>query len=110
MMNCGTTMYKDIYTQHAKKDAKVARRNGFKDKVDDMIKVVRRDPYEDTPSHFYEELKGNLKGVHTRRLDYSNRFAYQVLPNVDKETHPKTGEVYEGIVKVINIWGHYPPK
>jgi len=63
-----------------------------------------------TAEHCYEELKGRLKGIHTRRrLNRKNRFAYQILSNAEKDTNPETGEEYEGIVKVINIWGHYPP-
>jgi Txe/YoeB family toxin of Txe-Axe toxin-antitoxin module len=53
MTNFGTMtmMYRDEYTRQARKDAKIARQNGFKDKVEDIIKVIRRDPFEDTPGH-----------------------------------------------------------
>lgn len=103
-------MYKLKQAKKAKKDYEHAARRGFAKLLSEFFDTVENDPYEDTPGHFYEELKGNLKGIHTRRLDYHNRFAYQILPNDDNLTHPETGEVYEGIVKIINMWGHFPPK
>jgi Txe/YoeB family toxin of Txe-Axe toxin-antitoxin module len=70
--------------------------------------VIERDPFEDTPGHHYEELKDNLKGKHTRRLNLQNRFAYEVLENTDK-LKDDNGVEYDGIVRVLTMWGHYPP-
>jgi Txe/YoeB family toxin of Txe-Axe toxin-antitoxin module len=55
-----------------------------------------------------EELKGNLKGIHTRRLNLPNRFAYAVLENTEK-LKDENGAEYKGIVNVLTMWGHYPP-
>jgi len=101
-------MYRDEYTRQAKKDARIVRQNGFKDKADEIIKIIRRNPYEDTPGHFFEELKGNLKGRYSRRLNYHNRFTYEVLDNTEKQKDDN-GVEYEGIVNVLTMWGHYPP-
>jgi Txe/YoeB family toxin of Txe-Axe toxin-antitoxin module len=103
-------MYRVDWTRQAKKDYNIAVKNGYRAMLAEMLSTVERNPYEPTPGHCYEELKGNLKGIHTRQLNHTNRFAYHVLSNDEKDTHPETGEEYEGVVKIINMWGHYPPK
>ncbi|MDR2693571.1 MAG: hypothetical protein LBB74_05070, partial [Chitinispirillales bacterium] len=65
----------------AKKDHEVLTKNGFAPKLAEFLDVVERDPYEDTPGHHYEELLSNLKGIHSRRINRSNQFTYEVLPN-----------------------------
>jgi len=44
-------MYKPEFSKTAQKDAKIAGANGFKNDVDEMIAVVRSDPFEPTPGH-----------------------------------------------------------
>jgi Txe/YoeB family toxin of Txe-Axe toxin-antitoxin module len=41
-----------------------------------------------------------------RRLNQQHRFVYEVLPNDDGLRHPETGELYDGIVFVVSMWGH----
>jgi Txe/YoeB family toxin of toxin-antitoxin system len=99
-------MYKTRRSKQAKKDYSTAVKNGYKSKLDEIHEVIERDPYEPTPGHRYEELKGDLKGIHSRRLNLSNRFTYEILLNAEDLRHPETGELYDGIVRVLTMWGH----
>jgi Txe/YoeB family toxin of Txe-Axe toxin-antitoxin module len=104
-------MHRVDWTRDAKKDRDIAIKNGLRAEVAEALEIVRQNPRDpNPPKHHYEELKGKLKGIHTRRLDYANRLAYQILPNSENDKDPKTGEIYDGIVKVISMWGHFPEK
>jgi len=98
-------MYKLKQTKQAKKDYAVAIKNGFAQKTVEFFDTVERDPYENTPGHHYEELSDNLKGIHSRRFNRANRFTYEVLPNTEKLID-KHGVEYEGIVRILTMWGH----
>jgi len=100
-------MYDVDWTRQAKKDYDIAKNNGFARKLSEMLSVVERDPYEDTPGHHYEALTDNLKGIHTRRLNRQNRFVYEVLPNTEMRKD-EYGIEYDGIVNVLIMWGHFP--
>jgi len=101
-------MYDVDWTRQAKKDHAIVKKNGFASKLAEFLNVVERDPYEDTPGHHYEELKSNLKGIHTRRFNRPNRFTYEVVENTEKRKD-HNGVEYDGIVRVLALWGHYPP-
>jgi len=97
-------MYDVQFTKQAKKDGAKIRQAGLKPKADEIIDTVEKDPYE--PSQSFEELKGDLKGAYSRRLNKQHRFVYQVLPNTDG-LKDLGGELYEGIIKVLSMWTHY---
>ncbi|MFO7798510.1 MAG: Txe/YoeB family addiction module toxin [Rhodohalobacter sp.] len=84
--------YKLVYTKQAKKDAKKAASPGLKSKIEDLLEVIKEDPFADYPP--YEKLVGNLEGAYSRRINIQHRLVYQVY---DKEK----------IVKVIRMWTHY---
>ena len=98
-------MYDVRFTKQAVKDSVNIERSGLKSKVLEMVGTVREDPFE--PSQSFEELKGDLKGVYTRRINIRHRFVYEVLPNDENAVDPNSNEPYDGIVKVISIWTHY---
>lgn len=84
--------YKLVYTKQAKKDAKKAASSGLKSKIEDVLEVIKEDPFADYPP--YEKLVGNLEGAYSRRINIQHRLVYQVY---DKEK----------VVKVIRMWTHY---
>ncbi|MGM0745468.1 Txe/YoeB family addiction module toxin [Rhodohalobacter sp.] len=84
--------YKLVYTKQAKKDAKKAASSGLKSKIEDLLEVIKEDPFADYPP--YEKLVGNLEGAYSRRINIQHRLVYQVY---DKEK----------VVKVIRMWTHY---
>lgn len=84
--------YKLVYTKQAKKDAKKAASSGLKSKIEDLLEVIKEDPFADYPP--YEKLVGSLEGAYSRRINIQHRLVYQVY---DKEK----------VVKVIRMWTHY---
>ena len=84
--------YKLVYTKQAKKDAKKAASSGFKSKIENLLEIIKEDPFEEYPP--YEKLAGNLEGAYSRRINIQHRLVYQVY---------EKGK----IVKVIRMWIHY---
>jgi Txe/YoeB family toxin of toxin-antitoxin system len=84
--------YKLVYTKHAKKDARKAASSGLKSKIEDLLEIIKQDPFEEYPP--YEKLVGNLEGAYSRRINIQHRLVYQVYEK-------------EKVVKVIRMWTHY---
>jgi len=97
-------MYKVQMTKQAQKDAVNIERAGLKPKAAEIIAVVRNNPYE--KSQYFEVLTRDLKGACSRHITRQHRFVYEVLPNTDGLKND-SGELYEGIIKVISMWTHY---
>jgi len=77
---------------------------GLVKKRDEYLDIVERDPFQYPPE--YEILKGDKKGLLSRRINKKHRFVYEVLPSVNNEKD-EAGAPYEGIVKVVSMWTHY---
>jgi len=84
--------YKLVYTKQAKKDAKKAASSGLKSKIEDLLKIIKDDPFADYPP--YEKVVGNLEGAYSRRINIQHHLVYQVYEK-------------EKVVKVIRLWIHY---
>lgn len=66
--------------------------SGLKSKVEDLLDILREDPFQQYPP--YEKLVGELEGAYSRRINIQHRLVYQVYEK-------------EKIVKVIRMWTHY---
>ena len=84
--------WKLIYTKHAQKDAKKLAASGLKRKAQELLNILKENPYQTPPS--YEKLVGDLSGAYSRRINIQHRLVYQVL----EEEH---------VVKVLRLWTHY---
>ena len=84
--------WKLIYTKHAQKDAKKLAASGLKRKTQELLNILKENPYQTPPS--YEKLVGDLSGAYSRRINIQHRLVYQVL----EEEH---------VVKVLRLWTHY---
>jgi len=73
-----------------------------------MSGIVERNPFEPTPGHRFEKLKGYNPPIYTRRIDRKNRFVYTVEDNAEEAKDEASGEPYTGIVYIHRMWGHYP--
>lgn len=83
----------DLYfTRQARKDAKKLAAAGFKDKAEDLLALLRDNPYRNPPP--YEKLVGDLAGACSRRITIQHRLVYQIL-----ETRKA--------IKVLRLWTHY---
>ena len=85
-------MWELRYTNHAKKDAMKLAASGLKDKAEELLQILRRNPYQNPPP--FEKLVGDLAGAFSRRINIQHRLVYQILEP-------------ERIVKVIRMWTHY---
>ena len=80
------------FTKQAQKDARKLASSGLKDKAQELLKIVERNPYQNPPP--YEKLIGDLAGAYSRRINIQHRLVYQVLEE-DKA------------IKVLRLWTHY---
>jgi toxin YoeB len=69
--------YKLVYTKQAKKDAIKAASSGLKPKIEELLEVMKENPFEEYPP--YEKLVGKLEGAYSRRINIRYRLVYQVL-------------------------------
>lgn len=81
-----------VYTKQAVKDAKKIQSSGLKIKVQNLVEILSKNPYQTPPQ--YEKLTGDLKGAYSRRINLQHRLIYQII------TEHK-------IVKIIRMWTHY---
>ena len=84
--------YKLFYTKQAQKDAKKLSRSNLEKKAQELLEVLRKDPFVKPPE--YEALVGDLKGSYSRRINIQHRIIYQVYEK-------------EKVVKIIRMWTHY---
>ena len=94
--------YKVDLEKRAQKDfEKKVKRSEYCRKVEELLELLERDPFETPPA--YEELADNLKGKYSRRISVKHRLVYEVVEGEFTEN----GEVYKGKVKVLRMWTHY---
>jgi Txe/YoeB family toxin of toxin-antitoxin system len=85
-------MWQLYFTKQAQKDAKKLASSGLKPKAQELLDILREDPFASPPP--YEKLIGDLAGAYSRRINIQHRLVYQVLEN-------------ERAVKVLRLWTHY---
>lgn len=81
-----------VYAKHAQKDAQKLVASGLKAKAQELLEVVRKNPFQNPPP--YEKLVGDLAGANSRRINIQHRLVYEVLAQ-------------EKTVKVLRMWSHY---
>ncbi len=81
-----------VFTKQAKKDAKKLASSGLKEKTEDLLMIIKDDPFRTPPP--FEKLVGDLSGACSRRINIQHRLVYQVL--LEQKT-----------VKVLRMWTHY---
>jgi toxin YoeB len=85
-------MWEVVYTKQADKDSKKIAACGLKERVQNLIEILKEDPFKNPPS--YEKLLGDLSGAYSRRINIQHRLVYQVFEK-------------EHIVRVLRMWTHY---
>ncbi|MEY3882238.1 MAG: hypothetical protein RIQ94_3034, partial [Pseudomonadota bacterium] len=69
-------MYTLRFMTQAQKDAKKLAACGLKDKVLILLDIIKINPLQYPPE--YEFLKGDLKGLISRRINKQHRLVYEV--------------------------------
>lgn len=80
------------YTKQAQRDAHKLASSGLKNKAQDLLQIIEKNPYQNPPP--YEKLVGDLAGAYSRRINIQHRLVYQVLEE-------------EKATKVLRLWAHY---
>ena len=81
-----------VYAKQAQKDAKKLAASGLKPKAEELLQIIRVNPYQNPPS--FEKLVGDLDGAYSRRINIQHRLVYEIF-------------VEERIVRVLRMWTHY---
>ncbi len=81
-----------VYSKQALKDAKKLKSAGLKPKAEELLEVLKADPFQNPPA--FEKLVGDLAGAYSRRINIHNRLVYEVF-------------VKEKTVRVLRMWTHY---
>jgi Txe/YoeB family toxin of toxin-antitoxin system len=81
-----------VFTRQAAKDSKKVARPGFRPKVEYLLKILEKDPFQSPPQ--FEKLVGDLAGAYSRRINVQHRLVYQILAQ-------------ERTVKVLRMWTRY---
>lgn len=81
-----------VLTKKAHKQIPDLKAAGLDEHVRRLFAVLRRDPRGEPPP--YEELRGDLRGCFSRRLNIHHRLVYEILPE-------------QRTVRVLSMWTHY---
>jgi toxin YoeB len=81
-----------VFAKAAQKDARKVAAAGLKEKVDELLAILRDDPYRSPPP--FEKLVGDLAGFYSRRINRQHRLVYKI------DTAIRT-------VQVLRMWTHY---
>ena len=80
------------FSKQALKDAKKVKAAGLKPRVEELLALLEKDPFQNPPN--FEKLVGDLAGAYTRRINIHHRLVYEVFTK-------------EGVVRVLRMWTHY---
>ncbi len=76
----------------AQKDAKNLASGGLKPKAMKLLAIIEKNPLQYPPD--YEYLKGDMKGLISRRINKQHRLVYEIIED-------------EKIIKIYRMWKHY---
>jgi Txe/YoeB family toxin of toxin-antitoxin system len=80
------------FSKQVLKDAKKVKAAGLKPRVEELLALLEKDPFQSPPS--FEKLVGDLAGAYSRRINIHHRLVYEVFTK-------------ERVVRVLRMWTHY---
>lgn len=81
-----------VYAKQAMKDAKKIAASGLKTKAQELLAMLKVDPFQNPPS--FVKSVGDLAGAYSRRINIQHRLVYEVFTQ-------------EKAVRVLRMWTHY---
>jgi Txe/YoeB family toxin of toxin-antitoxin system len=84
-------------TKTALKDLTELERSKLGRKANAVLELLMDDPFRSPPPA--EQLRGDLKGFYSRRINSVHRVLYEIRPSEDPE--------FEGVVVVVRMRTHY---
>jgi len=85
-------MWSITLTKPAQKDSKIALKSKYKDKINELLKIIKQNPFQNPPR--YEKLQPPRDNKYSRRINKQHRIVYEVLEN-------------EHLIKILSLWTHY---
>lgn len=85
-------MYSLLFLTQAQKDVKKLSASGLKPKLLELLQLIQHDPFAYPPS--FECLKGDMKGLISRRINKQHRLVYEVIEE-------------EKLIRIYRVWTHY---
>jgi Txe/YoeB family toxin of toxin-antitoxin system len=85
-------MWKIDLTKPAQKDSKIALQSKYKNKINKLLKIIKKNPFQNPPP--YEKLQPPRANKYSRRINKQHRIVYEIL---EKEL----------LIKVLSMWTHY---
>jgi len=85
-------MWKIYLTKPAQKDSKIALKSQYKDKINELLKIIKQNPFKNPPH--YEKLQPPRDNKYSRKINKQHRIVYEVLEN-------------ERLIKILSLWTHY---
>ena len=83
-------MYEVLFSKQAEKDKKLLKQAGLDRKAKKLLDILSVNPLRNPPP--YEKLRGDLKGMYSRRINITHRLVYKI----EKKQ-----------VIVLRMWSHY---
>jgi Txe/YoeB family toxin of toxin-antitoxin system len=80
------------FSKQALKDAKKVKAAGLKPRVEELLALLEKDPFQSPPS--FEKIVGDLAGAYSRRINIHHRLVYEVFTK-------------ERVVRGLRMWTHY---
>jgi toxin YoeB len=84
--------YRLRFSAQAIADAERLSQAGLQTKAQEILLILMSNPYQ-TPPRF-EQLRGDLRGLYSRRINLQHRIVYQVIEDVKE-------------VRILRMWTHY---
>ena len=97
-------MYLLRLLKSAEKDKKLLKPAGLESTAKELLRIMTVNPWQTPPP--YEKLVGDMRGSYSRRINKQHRIVYAVIAN-DEGLIDANGKLYDGIVLVKSMWGHY---
>jgi Txe/YoeB family toxin of toxin-antitoxin system len=80
------------FSGQAKKDTKILERSEYYDKVNELLKILKQNPFQTPPP--YEKLQPPRDKKYSRRINSQHRLIYEI-------------DEKENLVKILSMWTHY---
>ena len=72
-------MWKIELTKPAQKDSKIALKSQYRDKINELLNIIKQNPFKNPPH--YEKLQPPRDNKYSRRINKQHRIVYEVLEN-----------------------------
>ena len=80
------------FTNTALKQKDIAFKSVYKDKIKELVEIIRNNPFQNPPP--YEKLQPLRDNKYSRRINKQHRLVYEVIEE-------------ENYIRVLGMWTHY---